>query len=924
MPAARDEAEDMRRAKARAKQQRWQERQERSRDNRDEINQLQLRCADMRRELEDIADSTEANTSTQHQYSKFTELPISQRTQMGLERGHYTTLTPIQKDTLHLALAGFDVLGAAKTGSGKTLCFVIPVLERLYREHWSSDTGVGALLLSPTRELALQIFKVMQLVGHKHVLSAALLTGGRDVQEERKRLHAISIIVGTPGRVLHHLQDDADLVLDNMQLFCMDEADRLLDMGFREAITNILKYLPPQRQTLLFSATQTTDVQMLAQMSLKDPRYVSTQAITAAPTPTTLCQNFVVIELHRKPDALLMFLKRHPNDKVVVFVSTCNQVKFMYLAFSKILKKMRIPSMCLTSKMKQFRREEVFLTFCRCKSAVLFCTDVASRGLDFPLVHWVVQYDCPESAQTYIHRAGRTARAGARGVSLLFLTPRETPMLSYLHHKHVPLREIAIKPDYLTSSQEIFVALVVQGLKYEAQKALIAYLRSVYFASNKNVFEVGAVDVEAFAKSLGLLVVPDMSELQNLQRSAKNLPWDIVNFIAQRGGGDKDKAGAGLTRKEKHLQATDMFRVMEHKQRFANKQGALNDGDDAARRTNGGSSGDIDSDSDDDFLVRKSVAAAGNSSQGSEARSAAAAAAAAGARNPLHLTVEERLAGLSKNKRRKLIENPDLRVRDLGLNQHIVFRDDSDDDDEDDDEDATGDAAAAARRKVTRRSRQGNGDPKLDGSDEDEDGGTTVRSLLKDAVSRGAPNSAGVEDDSAESDGGVDFTAKLQNRVQANKADDLERAKKMRRLRRLQRQGRVSRKSTIDESGVKTANGGPRPANSDEEEDGSSGEYDDGDSDAESTGSLSRLLKAARGELYSGDDDDDSEDVVAGDEAKASPRVAARNGTAAQRGKRAYHGIDSSDDNESDDGGDSEAAAKAPAAPPKKKSKLRR
>ncbi|KAK7196366.1 ATP-dependent RNA helicase [Novymonas esmeraldas] len=884
MRVARDDVEDMRRSKARAKQQRWQERQERSKESRGELEELQLRCADLRRDLESIAESGEANTSAAHQYSKFTELPISQRTQMGLERGRYTTLTPIQRDTLHLALAGLDVLGAAKTGSGKTLCFVVPALERLYREHWSADMGVGALLLSPTRELALQIFKVMQLVGHKHVLSAALLTGGRDVQEERKRLHAISIIVGTPGRVLHHLQDDAELVLDNMQLFCMDEADRLLDMGFREAITNILKYLPPQRQTLLFSATQTTDVQMLAQMSLKNPRYVSTQAITAAPTPTTLCQNFAVVELHRKLDALLMFLKRHPNDKIVVFVSTCNQVKFMYLAFSKILKKMRIPSMCLTSKMKQFRREEVFLTFCRCKSAVLFCTDVASRGLDFPLVHWVVQYDCPESAQTYIHRAGRTARAGARGVSLLLLTPSETPMLSYLHHKHVPLREIAIKPDCLTSSHEIFVALVVQGLKYEAQKAFIAYLRSVYFASNKNVFDVAAIDVAAFAKSLGLLVVPDMSELQNLQRGAKNLPWDVVNFLAQRGDG-----GRTLTRKEKHLQATDMHRVMEQRQKFANKNGALHS-DDGTTTTTAAAEEEKDqgdgSDDEDGFLVKKTT----TTSAGPGRTDAAAAPA-----KQLRLTVDERMAGLSKNKRRKLIETPDLRVRDLGINQRITFHDDDDDSAEEAEEDGVPDKK--------QRSRVGAND-----EDDDANATTTMTALLRDAVDRRrrhAEDQSGDSDASTDSDGSVGFAERLQSRVQATKGDDLERAKKMRRLRRLQRQGRVSRKSTIEESGVKTANGGPRPVDSDYDE--------DDDSDADSTGSISRLLTAARGELYSDDEDGEDGGGGAADEARASRKRT--------RGRNAYHGIDSSDDNSDSD----EEAVVAPSPPPpKKKSKKSR
>eukprot|EP00796_Vickermania_ingenoplastis_P008283 gene8283-5802_t len=687
-----DESEARRLNKAKQRSVKWEERKERSKLSRQEIELLQLKRADLRRKLEEKEeDPDRANTvgdDADLHFESFTDLPLSQRTAMGIERGHYKKMTPIQCDSLHLALAGFDVLGAAKTGSGKTLCFVIPVLEQLFLQHWSADMGVGAIILTPTRELALQIFKVMQLVGYKHVLSAALLTGGRDVEEEKKRLHAISIMIGTPGRILHHLEDNAELVLDNLQILCMDEADRLLDLGFRDTISNILKYLPTDRQTLLFSATQTTDVQMLAQVSLKNPKYVTSHSMSKAPTPSTLCQNFLVVNLERKLDALLVFLKKHPSDKIVIFASTCNQVKYMYLAFSKILKKMRIPSMCLTSKMKQFRREEVFMTFCRCKAAALFCTDVAARGLDFPLVHWVVQYDCPDSAQTYIHRVGRTARAGARGAAILFLTPRETPFLSYLAHKNVPMREIAFRPDVLQVSRDIFVALVVQGLKYEAQKAFIAYIRGVYFSSNKHVFDVKSIDLEAFARSLGLPAVPDMSDM-DFRRSAKNLPWDVVNYLTA-----KDEKRAGLTRKEKHLQASDLFRQQQQQRKYAPKTD--------------------DSDGDeDDFLVKK-VESTENSSGG--------------------LSAQERMAGLSKHKIRKYIETADLRVRDLGLSKRIVF--DSDDDDSGK-EDRPADITVASLSSVTRGHTAEEGADATDSASE-----THYADQLRDAVLRSKASDA--------------------------------------------------------------------------------------------------------------------------------------------------------------------------------------
>ncbi|EPY43187.1 ATP-dependent RNA helicase DDX10/DBP4 [Angomonas deanei] len=733
-----DKFSERRVQKHKNRQKKWEERQERSKVTRDEIQKLISKRDALHMRLEKKFESSDANTvdddNDEEKAHLFTELPLSQRTQMGLERGNYTKMTPIQRDSLFLSLADYDVLGAAKTGSGKTLCYVIPVLEKLLVEHWDAEMGLGALILSPTRELALQIFKVLQVVGYKHVFSAALLTGGRDVEEEKKRLRGISIIVGTPGRVLHHLQDTAEMVVDNLQLLVMDEADRLLDMGFRESLTNIIKYLPQQRQTLLFSATQTTDVDMLAQLSLRNPRYVTSQRISLQPTPSTLSHNFVVLELNRKLDALLMFLKKHPHDKVVIFFSTCNQVKYMYLAFSRILKKMRIPSMCLTSKMKQFRREEVFLTFCRCKSAALFCTDVAARGLDFPLVHWVIQYDCPESPQTYIHRAGRTARAGAKGATILFLTPTETPMLSYLANKNIPMREIAIKPSMLQNSQEIFVALVVQGLKYEAQKAFIAYLRSVYFAQNKHVFDIKSIDVEKFAKSLGLLVVPDMSDLQSMHRSAKNLPWSVVNYITARKKngdveGEEDGEGAKqnatpLTRKEKHLKASDMFRMMEQKQKFAPKDNPLGL--------------DVDSDDDDGDFLKKVTKTPEESSA---------------AKKDLELTAEERISGLSKNKLKRFVENADLRVRDLGLTK-VRRVADSDDDEE---EEVEKPEKAVSEEESSEQSDSGNED---------------------------------------------EFAENLRQRISSTKESDHDRAKQMRHLRRLQKVGRVSRKDDLEKTGI--------------------------------------------------------------------------------------------------------------------------
>ena len=771
------------------KMKRWEERKERAQMTHEELEQLKVA-------VDEMAADTNLDDKV---FTYFNDLPLSGRTKVGLERAKFTKLTPVQQRTIPACLAGRDILGAAKTGSGKTLAFVVPLIERLYREEWNEESGVGALVLSPTRELAMQIFKVLQAVGFKHTFSAALLTGGRNAAEERKRLHVINIVIGTPGRVLAHLSEDSGLNLDNLMMFAMDEADRLLDMGFREQLTSIVSYLPPVRQTVLFSATQTTDVKALAELALNDPKYVSVHAQAAAPTPTKMCQNFMVVELHRKLDALLMFLKKHPNDKIIVFMSTCNQVRYMYLAFAKILKKMRIPAMCLTGKMKQFRRDEIFMTFCRAKSAVLFCTDIAARGLDFPLVHWVVQYDCPDSVQTYIHRAGRTARAGARAVCLLMVTPQETTMLSYLHAKQIPLREVSIRPQFIQDSKEIFVALVVQGLKYEAQKAFISYLRSVHFAANKLVFDLDKIDIDKFAHSLGLLVVPNTADLAKT-RHAKNLPWDVINYRQDKGqeapntsGEDSGSSTEGedaptkgdttVTRRERHMKAKDMFDQLQKKHdRYTNKD------HDALLGAVESAAAD-DDDDDDIFTVRKKTVA--EVTGGKE------------------LTAEERMAGLSKNKKQKLLAKADLRIKDLGLSKHKVFKDDEDEavPSSEDDE-----LLAAQIGKALRKGR------------EDRDA-----------------SQESVEDELPADE--AQYRQMLANRLAVVKAEDRDRRKDLMKAR-----DRKKKEKLLGTSGE--VNGASLAGDGDD---------DDGDYDQSEGGNsdLEELLLAAKGQLYEDDVDED-------------------------------------------------------------------
>lgn len=188
---------------------------------------------------------------------KFKDIPLSKKTMQGLQQNEFVTPTEVQRESILLALRGLDVLGAAKTGSGKTLAFVIPVLERLYCMQWTRMDGLGALIITPTRELAYQIFETFRKVGIQHDFSAGLIIGGKDLNFEKKRLDQCNIMICTPGRVLHHMDENPLFDCSNLQILVIDEADRCLDLGFQNTMNGIIENLPPKRQTLLFSATQT-------------------------------------------------------------------------------------------------------------------------------------------------------------------------------------------------------------------------------------------------------------------------------------------------------------------------------------------------------------------------------------------------------------------------------------------------------------------------------------------------------------------------------------------------------------------------------------------------------------------------------------------------------------------------------------------
>ncbi|KAL0946240.1 hypothetical protein HGRIS_012498 [Hohenbuehelia grisea] len=436
-------------------------------------------------------------------------------------------MTDIQTQSIPVSLKGKDVLGAARTGSGKTLAFLVPVLETLYRRKWGPTDGLGALIISPTRELAVQIFEVLRSIGGYHSFSAGLVIGGKNLKDERDRLSRMNILVATPGRLLQHMDQTLGFDADNLQLLVLDEADRILDMGFARTLSALLSHLPKSRQTLLFSATQTQSVQDLARLSLKEPVAIGVGEAglsNGSAMPSNLEQHYTVCPLDKKLDILWSFIKTHLQCKIIVFMSSCKQVRFVFETFCKMHPGM--PLLHLHGKQKQTTRLAMYTKFTSTAHAVLFATDIAARGLDFPSVDWVVQVDAPEDAETYIHRVGRTARYDSNGKALLLLLPSEEEgMKVALDKKSIDIKCIKVRPSKTHSIENQLQNLAFKDpeIKYLGQRAFVSYLRSIYLQKDKSIFKLSELPAERFAESLGLPGMPKIKFLsKELAQKKKN------------------------------------------------------------------------------------------------------------------------------------------------------------------------------------------------------------------------------------------------------------------------------------------------------------------------------------------------------------------------------------------------------------------
>ncbi|CAG11213.1 unnamed protein product, partial [Tetraodon nigroviridis] len=411
---------------------------------------------------------------------------VSENTLKGVKELGFEHMTEIQHKTIRPLLEGRDVLAAAKTGSGKTLAFLIPCIELIYKLKFMPRNGTGVIILSPTRELAMQTYGVMKELMTHHVHTYGLIMGGSNRSAEAQKLaNGINILVATPGRLLDHLQNTPGFMFKNLQCLIIDEADRILEVGFEEELKQIIKLLPKRRQTMLFSATQTRRVEDLARISLKkEPLYVGVDDDKEKATVDGLEQGYVVCPSEKRFLLLFTFLKKNRKKKLMVFFSSCMSVKYHY----ELLNYIDLPVMAI---------------------------------------------------HEYIHRVGRTARGiEGRGHALLILRPEELGFLRYLKQAKVPLSEFEFSWSKISDIQSQLEKLIEKNyyLHKSAQEAYKSYVRAYDSHSLKQIYNVNTLNLLMVALSFGFKVPPyvDLSILYSCSTLLKNeqKSWWYIVVIA--------------------------------------------------------------------------------------------------------------------------------------------------------------------------------------------------------------------------------------------------------------------------------------------------------------------------------------------------------------------------------------------------------
>lgn len=349
----------------------------------------------------------------------FSEFNFHPNLQEGIDASNYETATPVQEQVIPAILKGKDIIASAQTGTGKTAAYLLPIINRLLEKEASGH--VRALIIVPTRELAIQIAQYVEGFSYFTSISSLAVYGGSDAQNfvgEKKALQmGADIIICTPGRLIAHL-NMGYVSIKGLQFLVLDEADRMLDMGFLDDINRIVAQLPPKRQTLLFSATMPPRIRKLAQQILHHP--VEINIAISRPPEKIIQKAFLVYEAQKLP--LVQQLLKSANFKhVLIFCSRKRDVKLL----TRMLKHNGLKAEEMHSDLSQFQREEVLAGFTSGRIPVLVATDILSRGIDIDTIDLVINYDVPRDGEDYVHRIGRTARAEADGMAYTLVGEKE-------------------------------------------------------------------------------------------------------------------------------------------------------------------------------------------------------------------------------------------------------------------------------------------------------------------------------------------------------------------------------------------------------------------------------------------------------------------------------------------------------------------
>lgn len=390
--------------------------------------------------------------------TNFSELNISKSTQESLKKMGFEEATPIQEGTVTFGMEGKDVIGQAQTGTGKTAAFGIPMIEKID----TSNPAVQALVIAPTRELAIQVSEEIYRIGHGKRARILSVYGGQEISRQIRALkNNPQIVVGTPGRILDHIKRRT-LKLDGVQTLVLDEADEMLNMGFIEDINTILSNVPSERQTLLFSATMPGPIRKIAETFMKNPEIVKIKSKEM--TVENIEQFFVKSQEREKFDILSRLLNVHQPELAIVFGRTKRRVDEL----SHALNIRGYIAEGIHGDLTQAKRMSVLRQFKEGKVDILVATDVAARGLDISGVTHVYNFDIPQDPESYVHRIGRTGRAGKSGMAITFVTPREMGYLRIVEEttkKRMTPLQPPTSDEALLGQQKVSVETLVEAVQ---------------------------------------------------------------------------------------------------------------------------------------------------------------------------------------------------------------------------------------------------------------------------------------------------------------------------------------------------------------------------------------------------------------------------------------------------------------------------